>query len=236
MSETLTGFKAMDSSSDSKGESRLVRVLLVDTSSAMSGVPIRQLNQALLRIGDFLNTEKNIGNIADICVISFNSNVEEKVPFCPASNCTMPTLSAGGKASMNKAIIKGLDVIEERIQAYRRSGCLCCCPEIYLLTNGEPTDQDMEEEAKYRLKQALGGDIQFFPVGIGDEVNYAHLESYIEDGEGTVLKVQAEALDAFARLFIWRYEDMLGYPNTGTACLPIGPWKPINHKQEITLI
>ena len=144
MSEVLGGFEEMGNVVDNVGERHIACVLLVDTSGSMAGASINELNQGLLEFGNALDQDEHARGVADVCVISFNSNVETVVPFCPAANYSAPTLSAGGLTSMNEAVIAGLDAIEERKQLYRQLGCSYYRPWMFLLTDGEPTDQNME--------------------------------------------------------------------------------------------
>ena len=143
MSEVLSGFEEMGNVVDNVGERHIACVLLVDTSGSMAGASINELNQGLLEFGNALDQDEHARGVADVCVISFNSNVETVVPFCPAANYSAPTLSAGGLTSMNEAVIAGLDAIEERKQLYRQLGCSYYRPWMFLLTDGEPTDQNI---------------------------------------------------------------------------------------------
>ena len=206
MSEVLSGFEEMGNVVDNVGERHIACVLLVDTSGSMAGASINELNQGLLEFGNALDQDEHARGVADVCVISFNSNVETVVPFCPAANNSAPTLSAGGLTSMNEAVIAGLDAIEERKQLYRQLGCSYYRPWMFLLTDGEPTDQNMEGEAKNRLQQALNDKkVNFFPMGIGAGANYAHLKSYTKGGNGAVLKASASQ---FKEAFVWLSSSM----------------------------
>lgn len=206
MSDILTGFETMGNLVDNVGERHIACVLLVDTSGSMSGASITELNQGLAEFGRALDKDEHARGVADVCVISFNSDVDTVVPFCPACNYNAPALSAGGLTSMNEAIIKGLDAIEERKQLYRELGCSYYRPWMFLMTDGEPTDPDVEAEAKSRLKQALDDKkVNFFPMGIGQGANYAHLKSYTKNGSGAVLKATA---DQFKEAFVWLSSSM----------------------------
>lgn len=206
MSDILSGFEAMGNMIDNVGERHIACVLLVDTSGSMGGASIAELNQGLIEFGNALDKDEHARGIADVCVISFNSAVETVVPFCPASSYTAPTLAARGSTSMNEAIIRGLDAIEDRKQLYRQLGCSYYRPWIFLLTDGVPTDPEMEGEAKSRLKQAFDGKkINFFPMGIGSGADYAHLKSYTKDGNGGVFKATA---NEFKEAFVWLSSSM----------------------------
>lgn len=201
MNDNLTGFEMMGNLIENPGERHIACLLLVDTSGSMSGASITELNQGLEEFGAALDKDEHARGVADVCVISFNSKVETVVDFCPATEYIAPVLSAAGVTSMNQAIMEGLDEIERRKELYRSLGCAYYRPWMFLLTDGMPTDTKLEGEAKSRLQQAIEEKkVTFFPMGIGNNVNYAHLKSYTKDGNGAVLKASA---DNFKEAFVW---------------------------------
>lgn len=69
------------------GEKHIACVLLVDTSGSMSDKnAIEELNQGLREFAQALQSDSKAYGCADICVISFNSEVTEVIPFCPAAS------------------------------------------------------------------------------------------------------------------------------------------------------
>lgn len=206
MGNILKGFEPMGGMVDNVGERHIACVLLVDTSNSMHGDPIAELNRGLMEFGDALNKDEHARGVADVCVISFGGKVKRVVPFSPACNYNAPTLSSDGGTCMNEAIIKGLDAIEERKQLYRELGCTYYRPWMFLLTDGEPTDKKKEKEARCRLKQALDDKkVNFFPMGIGKNADYALLKTYTKDGNGAVLKATS---DQFKEAFVWLSSSM----------------------------
>lgn len=206
MSDFITGFEAINTMVENPGERHISCVILADTSGSMAGAAISELNQGLKEFGTALSQDEHARGVADVCVISFDTDVKIAAPFCPASEYTAPVLTAGGLTSMNQAIIEGLDEIEKRKELYRSLGCAYYRPWLFLLTDGMPTDRELEAEAKRRLHQAIANKkINFFPMGIGEGVNYSHLKSYIRDGKGVILKASA---DNFKEAFIWLSSSM----------------------------
>lgn len=188
------------------GEKHIACVLLVDTSGSMGGAAIQELNQGLREFGAALQSDSKAYGCADVCVIKFNSTVEQVVPFCPAAQYVAPVLTAGGMTAMNEAIITGLDLLEMRKQEYKDVGVDYWRPWIFLLTDGVPTDDEFYQDAQQRLQEALANKkINFFPMGIGNGADIQTLRNYTLNGSGMVLKA---AKENFKEAFVWLSSSM----------------------------
>ncbi|MDO5401024.1 MAG: hypothetical protein Q4F17_08600 [Eubacteriales bacterium] len=188
------------------GEKHIACVLLVDTSGSMNPHAIVELNEGLREFGAALQSDSKACGCADVCVISFDSEVREVVPFCPAASFQPPQLTANGWTSMNQAIITGLDAIELRKQVYKDLGVAYWKPWIFLLTDGEPNDNEFKSAALNRLHDALDRKkVTFFPMGIGGEANIPLLKQYTHDGCGPVLKATKSN---FKEAFVWLSSSM----------------------------
>lgn len=185
---------------ENPGERHIPCVLLVDSSSSMRGAPIAELNEGLQAFGDALSEDSLALGRAEVCVISFNSNVETIVPFCPASQFQPPKISATGLTSLNGAVNAGLDVLEERKQFYRSQSVNYYRPWLFLLTDGAPTDNELLDHTRDRLRSAISsGKVNYIPMGIGN-ADASLLRSYYPDAEGPVLKASA---NEFKEAFVW---------------------------------
>lgn len=188
------------------GEKHIACVLLVDTSGSMNPDAIVELNEGLQEFARALQSDSKAYGCADICVISFDSQVNEVVPFCPAASFQPPQLTAGGWTRMNEAIITGLDAIEIRKQEYKDLGVAYWKPWIFLLTDGEPNDNEYKSAALTRLHDALDRKkVTFFPMGIGPDANIPLLKQYTKDGCGMVLKATKQN---FKEAFVWLSSSM----------------------------
>lgn len=187
------------------GEKHIACVLLVDTSGSMQGSSIAELNEGLVEFGKALREDAKAYGCADVCVISFDSQVRTVFPFSSATEYTAPVLSADGMTAMNEAIITALDAIDQRKQEYRTIGVDYWRPWIFLMTDGYPTDTGYEGDAKRRLQDALTRKkVNFFPMGIGG-ANTAKLKEYTLNGNGIVLKASASN---FKEAFVWVSNSM----------------------------
>lgn len=187
------------------GEKHVPCVLLVDTSSSMRGVSIDELNAGLVAFSDALQNDRTAGVCADVCVISFNSDVEIVQEFCPGLEFVPPVLQANGATAMNEAIITGLDLLEQRKQEYRDLGVDYWRPWLFLLSDGGATDTELSEAAHVRMQEALGEGkpkVTFFPMAVGPNLKNTSdkLKTYTKDGEGLVLKATSEN---FREAFVW---------------------------------
>lgn len=203
---SMDGFIPMDDQiiPQNIGEKHIACVLLVDISGSMGGAPIAELNEALAKFGEVLRNDVRASGCADVCVITFNHEVNVVVPFCPASEYTAPVLQADGFTRMNEAIITGLDLLEQRKELYRRCGTPYYRPWMFLLTDGDPTDSTYANDAKQRLNEAITAKkVTFFPMGIGNDARIDILKSYNNDG--MVLKADASH---FAEAFVWLSSSM----------------------------
>lgn len=191
------------------GERQLACVLLVDLSSSMVGQPIKELNDGLAAFGDALKSDSFAQGRLDVCVISFNDNVQTELDFCPASEYIAPKLRASGLSVMNKAIEAGLDAIEMRKTKYIDIGISWYRPWLLLLSDGSPTDTDIEERTKKRLQDAIRKrKVMFMPMGIGSNADNAKLQSYYPaDAVGPVLKA---TFDNFKEAFVWVSASVVG--------------------------
>ena len=188
------------------GAKHIACVLLVDTSTSMSGAAIDELNEGLRAFGEALMSDAQASGAADVCVINFNTEVTVEVPFSPAADYVAPTLSAGGLTALNEAIITGLDAIEQQKATYRQLGVDYYKPWLFLLTDGSATDTEFDADAHQRLAEALANrKVNFFPMGIGADADIQALKSYTANGNGPVLKAEK---NNFKEAFVWLSSSM----------------------------
>ena len=188
------------------GAKHIACVLLVDTSTSMSGAAIDELNEGLRAFGEALMSDAQASGAADVCIINFNTEVTVEVPFSSAVDYVAPTLSAGGLTALNEAIITGLDAIEQQKATYRQLGVDYYKPWLFLLTDGSATDTEFDADAHQRLAEALANrKVNFFPMGIGADADIQALKSYTANGNGPVLKAEK---NNFKEAFVWLSNSM----------------------------
>lgn len=217
------------------GERHVPAVLLVDTSKSMSGAPIDELNQGLIDFGQGLQEDSLALGRAEVCVISFNSNVQTEMGFRPATNYQAPSLSANGLTSLNEAIEAALDAIESRKAEYIAEGVSWYRPWLFVLTDGAPTDTERENAAKERLRKAINNKkVVYMPMGIG-HADTAKLQEYYpevyvdeETGKPKAKIVLKANTSNFKEAFVWLSSSLTQVsnsdPNTSDSIdLPLTP-------------
>lgn len=151
---------------DSNPEPRCPCVLLLDTSGSMTGAPIAQLNQGLAAFQSSLAEDDLALLRVELALITFGP-VQLAQDFTSAAQFSAPSLRAGGDTPMGAAVQLALDKLEERKQIYRNSGLTYYRPWIFLITDGQPTDGPLWQNATVRVKEAESNKrIAFFSVGV----------------------------------------------------------------------
>ncbi len=208
------------------GEKHVACVVLVDTSGSMTeNNNIQQANDGIRMLVEQILSDSQASGVVDICLIEFNNSVNVVCPFAPVSKVEVPRLRADGGTSMNEAILVGLDQIAQRKQLYKSIGTPYWRPWMFLITDGYPTDDSLESQAKGTLSKALeAGKVVFFPVAVAD-ADENHLATYPSTA---TFKVSD---NDFTRAFVWLSQSIISNSKVDTSeaslSLPQFPGEPI---------
>ena len=146
-------------------EPRCACVVLADVSYSMSGQPISELNVGLATLADELKKDTTASLRVEVAVVTFSTGAKVEQDFVSAGEFVAPTLQVGPSTDMGAGINKALDIIEIRKNTYRDNGVDYYRPWLFLITDGEPTDD--VEPASDRLKQVHNAKgINAFSVGV----------------------------------------------------------------------
>jgi uncharacterized protein YegL len=169
-------------------EPRCPCVLLLDTSGSMNDA--RQVSQSLSPIQKILNDsiaprtvrpidELNAGLQAfrgelmadelavkrvEISLVTFGP-VRKLTDFQTPDSFRPPKLSAEGDTPMGQAIERAIEIVRDRKAAYRQNGVSYYRPWIFLISDGEPTDNWERAAELARLGEQTKA-FAFFAVGV----------------------------------------------------------------------
>ena len=172
----------------------MVLFFLIDTSGSMSGSKIGAVNAAI---------EEVIPELKDIS--SSNADAELKVAALefshtanwlttngpiPVDNFTWRYVDAGGNTAMGEACRKLNDALSTK--TFMRDAVGSFAPAIFLLSDGEPTDNFAEGLAELKMNNWFKAAIKV-AVAIGDDANKIHLAEFTGSME-SVLEVHNAAM------------------------------------------
>ena len=152
----------------SNPEPRCACILLLDTSGSMQGDRIDSLNAGLGTFRAELGKDELALLRVEVAVVSFGGSPVLVQSFVTAEHFTPPTLIANGVTPMGGGIDLALDLLEQRKRDYKANGVAYYRPWVFLITDGEPTDDDRWRQAAQRVHaMEAGKKVAFFAVGVG---------------------------------------------------------------------
>jgi uncharacterized protein YegL len=146
-------------------EPRCPCVLLLDTSGSMSGSPIQELNEGLVAFRSSLQSDSLASLRVEVMILTFGGKVVVQQDFVTAGELRPLTLEAHGSTPMGEAIHTALTKLEERKAVYKRAGAPYYRPWVFLLTDGEPTDEWKPAADRVHEAEEHKG-VAFFAVGV----------------------------------------------------------------------
>jgi uncharacterized protein YegL len=120
-------------------EPRCPCILLLDTSGSMEGNSIEELNQGLQAFRDEIFNDSLAMKRVEIAVITFGP-VTVLQDFATADMFRPRRMDAAGDTPLGSAVTRGLELLKKRKQILRDNGIKLFRPWIFLITDGEPTD------------------------------------------------------------------------------------------------
>ena len=177
-------------------EPRCACVLLLDVSGSMAGKPIDALNEGLRAFAADLGTDSLARQRVEVAIVTFgNAGVTVEQDFVTAGSFEPRTLTAGGGTPMGAAIEKALELVDTRKQQYRENGVVYYRPWVFLITDGEPTDEWKSAAANVHAVEEASG-LAFFAVG----VKGANMKTLEQIAVRTPMSLDGLK---FVELFVW---------------------------------
>ena len=188
---------------ESPNEPHMACVLLLDTSSSMSGAAIQSLNAGINSFKSQTALDETAQRRVDIAIIEFNSTAQVVQEFTPISAMQPVSLSARGCTSIGAGVNLAIDKVKERNRFYNQMGTPCFKPWIFMITDGEPTD-DIEyavQRVQEEERKGTHGKLKFWSLAV-QGANENTLRRFSE----RVMKLQG--FD-FTGIFNWMSESMV---------------------------
>lgn len=177
-------------------EPRVPCILLLDTSTSMSGEPIRQLNHGLAAFKEELMTDSLASKRVEPAVVAFGDSVRTLCDFSTADQFVPPVLEANGMTPMGQAVDLAINMIESRKATYKSNGIAYYRPWVFLITDGEPNDAGWEAAASRAIAAQNAKSFALFAVGV-DSANLNVLKMFsVKD------PIRLKGL-SFKEMFVW---------------------------------
>lgn len=149
-------------------EPHMACVLLLDTSSFMSGDSINSLNKAINDFKKQTSLDELAQNRVDIAIIEFNNQARIVQDFTPLPQFQPVFLPAVGNSAMGEGINLAIDKVKERNRFYDSIGIPCYKPRIIMISIGNPTDDISAARQRIIEEESKGshGKLKFYAIGV----------------------------------------------------------------------
>jgi uncharacterized protein YegL len=145
-------------------ENRCPVILLLDTSTSMSGQPIQELSRGVGVFKEDVQRDTKASLSVEVAIVTFGP-VQLLQDFVTINQLVPPKLEADGYTPMGEAIEYAIDLLEDRKEIYKTNGIQYYRPWIFMITDGAPTDQWHSAAQEVRLGEA-DRKFCFFAVGV----------------------------------------------------------------------
>lgn len=180
-------------------EPRCACLLLLDSSGSMSGTKIAQLNAGLVEFARQLRGDSMAAKRVEVAVVTFGP-VKVVQPFITADTFIAPTLQANGNTPMGQAVEHAIRLVSERKKAYRANGIGYYRPWIFMISDGEPTD-DIAVAARLIKQGEAKKSFMFYAVGVEN----ADIGKLANVAVRRPLRLKGLAFD---KLFVWLSDSL----------------------------
>ena len=175
-------------------EPRCPCLLVLDNSGSMAGDKIRQLNEGLVSFASELAEDSIAAKRVEVAIVSFGP-VETVQDFVGVEGFYPPTLSPAAATPMGAAVERALEMVAARKEDYKSAGVGYYRPWIFLITDGQPTD-DISRATSLIQQAEESRSLVFFCVGV-EGANMSYLEQL-----SSRAPLQLKGLQ-FRELFVW---------------------------------
>ena len=194
----MAGINISDQALIDNTSQRLPCVIVLDGSWSMEGNPIAELNLGLKLLEEELKKDDIASQRVQLLIIRFGGEdkVEVISDWQDAMDFSAPTIVASGRSPLGAAVKVALTKIEEQKTRYKTFGTAYNRPWLFILTDGEPTDENWEQVAEQCSDAERAEKHVFFGIGVAG-ANMGTLAQF-----STRKPVRLQGLK-FRELFMW---------------------------------
>lgn len=147
---------------------RLPCVIVLDGSGSMGGSPIDELNAGLRLLEASLKEDRVARQRVRLLVLRLGGSDEVEVVtnWTDAMQFSAPTIAAGGNTPLGKAVRRALMELEDEKGRYDQNGIAFNRPWMFIMTDGEPTDEDWQRAAAECRAAEAAKKVSVFCIGV----------------------------------------------------------------------
>lgn len=174
---------------------RLPVYILLDVSGSMTGTPIEAVRQGVKSLLADLRNDPSALESAFLSVITFSDGAKQVAPLTDLAEFREPEIRAGGPTHLGAALKLLLERVPQEVRKTSETVKGDYRPIIFLLTDGEPTD-DYEPYAQ-QVREAKLGNVIALACGMAAET--APLKMITD----TVIAMRSLVPGQLAQFFRW---------------------------------
>ncbi len=184
-------------------EPRCPVILLLDTSTSMSGQPINELNAGVVTFKDEVQKDEKARLRVEVAIITISDEKPQIVQdFVTINEFNPQILTTSGRTPMGQAIELALDKLEGFKKTCKDIGISYYQPWVVLITDGAPTD-DWQNAAQRVEEATTAKKLCFFAIGVRN----AQIDTLKQIAPSSTPPVMLEGLK-FQELFRWLSDSM----------------------------
>ena len=173
---------------DANPEPRIACALLLDISGSMSGPKIDALNDGFALFCEQIKEDELARKRAEVVVITFDTEARVVIPFTEGRDLQSRRFVPGGTTAMGAALNVAMDELDAQKQAYRNADLEYYRPWLFVLTDGEPTDDLVFTSAAQRVSRAeRDKKVSVFAIGVGADANLGRLRELSDQRQPVML-------------------------------------------------
>ncbi len=152
---------------------RLPVFVVVDVSESMAGNAITAMHDGMLMLLQALKKDPMVIEIGAMSIISFGGKAKVEVPLSSVLDIRIPSLDLSSGTSLGKAFDLLTSEVNSKVTKTTREIRGDYKPIVFLITDGQPTDDWRAGYAKFRKCYPS---VSIHAVGCGDDVDFSILK------------------------------------------------------------